>query len=140
MGKGDLYNVMRFTRRKYHHAIKLAKRETQILDSEDLGAAAASGNAALFKEMKKYLTSKKGSGQEFPDSLEGADSHEDILDKFRSCYEGLYNSADRSAEMVTVNAHINDLIRQNVPTSHHEASKVTPGLVRLAAEKMKPSC
>ena len=28
---------------------------------------------------KKYLTSKKGGGQEFPDSLEGADSHEDIL-------------------------------------------------------------
>ena len=53
--KGGVFDVMRHTRNKYHYAVRQAKAEANRLKSESLGEAAASNNAALFKEMKKHL-------------------------------------------------------------------------------------
>ena len=130
--------MMKETRNKYHYAVKAAKRELDRQKSEALGAAAMLGDKEIFKEMKKHLFSKKGGNQDCPDSLEGKVTHDDILEKFRECYSALYNKADRSTEMEEVNSHIEDIIRNNIQSSLFEVSKITPGVVRLAVERMKP--
>ena len=135
---GGVFEKMKETRNKYHYAVKAAKRELDRQKSEALGAAAMLGDKEIFKEMKKHLFSKKGGNQDCPDSLEGKVTHDDILEKFRECYSALYNRADRSVEMEEVNSHIEDIIRNNIQSSLFEVSKITPGVVRLAVERMKP--
>ena len=136
-GGNGLHNVMKWSRNKYHYAVKAAKREADRLRSEALGAAAEAGNKELFKEMKHHLF-RKGGGQDCPDSLEGKVTHEDILEKFRECYSALFNRADRSNEMEVVKCEIEDIIRNNIQSSVFKVSKITPEVVRLAVERMKP--
>ena len=129
---------MKWTRNKYHYAVKKLKRATKKLNSEALHSAAMSGNQALFDEMKKYLNAGK-SGQTVPDTLEGKVSHEDILDKFRECYSKLYNQDQEGMEenMINVKAKIDSLIRNNIMSSQFEVDKITPEIVKSAANTMK---
>ena len=53
--------------------------------------AAEEGDLALIEEMKKTL-GKKSQGQAVPDSLDGKVTHDSILERFKDCYEELYNS------------------------------------------------
>ena len=127
--KGPLHMLRSWTRRKYKCAVKAAKKEANRLEAEAMAAAADDGNKELFVEMKKHIGSKKGSGQEFPDSLEGKVTKTDIIEKFRECYEELYNQSDRSEEMMAVKTKIDSLIMSNIPASIHEANKITPDIV-----------
>ena len=102
-----------------------------------LGEAAAQGNMTFFKEMKKALY-EKSSGQDIPDKLEGKVSHDDILDKFKECYEELYNSAPSSESMLKVKDDIYSCISDNVTLAVAEVEKITPNIVKAAAAKMKP--
>ena len=133
-----LYNVMRWTRNKYKYAVRKCKREDSRLHSEALGSAAEASNNELFKEMKKHLGSKKGSGQQVPDSLEGAVTKPDIVAKFRECYKQMYNSADRTEQLVDIKLKIQSLIRGNIPASIMQINRINSGVVRAAAEMMKP--
>ena len=135
--KGSLHMVMKWTRAKYKYAVRAAKKEANRLEAEAMAAAAEDGNKELFVEMKKHVGSKKGSGQEFPDSLEGKVTKTDIIEKFRECYEKLYNSSDKTEEMKAVKKDIDLLIMKDIPTSIHEANKITPDIVRAATELMK---
>ena len=134
--KGGLFNIYKWTRNKYHYAIRLAKREKNRLESEQLGAAAELNDIELYKEMKRHI-SGKGSGQEMPDELEGKVTPDDIIGKFRQCYSDLYNSADRTQELVAVKSHIQDIIRGNVHVQLKEANKLNAGIVRAAVEMLK---
>ena len=100
---------MAHARSKYHCAVKQAKRKLNCRKAEDLLAAAESGDAALMKEMRKTLQ-KKSTGQAVPDCLEGKVTPDTILDKFRECYEDLYNSANTSAAMITIKEKLEQLI------------------------------
>ena len=84
-------------------------------------AAAESGYAALLKEMRETLT-KKCTGQSVPDCLEEKVTDESILDKFRECYEDLYNSADTSDAMTAIKERLEELINVN---SLVEVTKIT---------------
>ena len=57
------------------------------------------GDKALLQEMKK-VTRSKHTAQELSESLEGAVGHSNILAKFRSLYEALYNSTGTEEKMV----------------------------------------
>ena len=64
------------------------------LRQPSLVEAAVQGNMALIKELRSTL-SGKSAGQTVPESLDGRDTHDTILDRFRECYEHLYNSAGK---------------------------------------------
>ena len=61
--------------------------------------AAARGDQALMQEMRKVLGSKH-QPQEVPDVLEGEAGPGPVLEKFRSLYAALYNSAGSPAKML----------------------------------------
>ena len=131
-----LFKMMRWTRLKYHRALKQGKREANKLKSAALGAAAETGNTELFKEMKKHFGDKKSS-QDCPDTFEGKVTQEDIVGKFRECYSELYNSAERLEEMEGLKDHIKTLIRTNSNASLCEVNRVNPCIIRQAMEMMK---
>ena len=57
-----------------------------------MAEAAKMGDLELMKAMKKSLISE-AKAQELPDSLEGAYTRTEIVNKFKECYEKLYDSA-----------------------------------------------
>ena len=97
---GELYNVMRVTRAKYHSAIRRVRRAADKIKAQKLFQASSSGKGDLIKEMKKSYGGKHSAG--LPENVAGANGEEEISEKFRSVYCTLYNSADSSEEMKTV--------------------------------------
>ena len=49
---------MKWTRNKFHYAVRKAKRLANKMNADALVNAAAEGDIALFEEMKKYLHRK----------------------------------------------------------------------------------
>ena len=131
---GSLYQVMCNTRRKYHVAVKQAKRVAATSKAQELLAASEAGDIALMKELKKTLGSKS-TGQSVPECLDGKVTHDSILDRFRECYQDLYNSAGTEAAMTHIKEKLQGLI--NV-TSVAEVEKVTGTIVKQACTRMKP--
>ena len=66
-------------------------KQADQIRANNLLEASERGDLDLLREMKK-LNSKK-SLQKLPETVEDADNPEDIVDKFRSVYAALYNSA-----------------------------------------------
>ena len=120
----------------FHYAVRKAKRLANKMNADALVAAAAEGDIALFEEIKKYLH-RKTDEQRVPNTLEGKVTHSDILDKFKECYETLYNSASTNEELNKVKSDIEELIRLNTSIAHLEVDKITPEAVKLAACRMK---
>ena len=77
---------------QYHYAVRRAKARGDQGKAENLLAAALQGDTALLHEMKQI---RKGGGgpAELPDTVAGANGEEEIVEKFRMIYSGLYNSA-----------------------------------------------
>ena len=117
---------------------KRAKKQTDRLRSLSLGEAAATNNFALFIEMKKCLFGKKCT-QNVPDELEGEVSFDGIIEKFRECYEKLYNSAETSGEMFKIKSELDKKIKENCVVSRSEISKITPLVIKEAVKMMKPN-
>ena len=127
--KGVLYNIMARTRNLYHYKVRKVKKQADQIRATKLLEAAQKGDLDLLKEMKK-LNSKKTSGS-LPETVENADNPEDIVDKFRSVYSALYNSAPTEIDELWANLVIgNDAIT--------EVNKVTGAKVKEAACRMKP--
>ena len=131
---GSLYMVMCHTRSKYHRAVRVAKREAATVSARELSVAAEAGDMNLLKEMKKTL-SKKNKGQLVPESLEGKVTNETILDKFKDCYEALYNSAATEDTMTAIKEKLKEFIDEN---SGAEVGRITGQLVKQACCRMKP--
>ena len=127
--KGVLYSIMARTRNKYHYAVRRVKKQADNIRAKHLMEAAQKGDVNLLKEMKE-LNSKKTSGS-LPETVEDADNPDDIVDKFRSVYSGLYNSAPSALKDLLGGLHVrNDAVM--------EVNKVTGRKVKEAACKMKP--
>ena len=134
---GGLYQVMRWTRNKFHYAVRRAKRLSGSLQARKLLVAAEEGNIALMKEMKNTL-GKKNLGQSIPDSLDGKVTHDSILERFRECYEELYNSAGTEQAMDMIKAMLQNVIQENTLPALREIGKVTGKLVKQACGRMLP--
>ena len=132
---GALHQVMCHARRKYHLGVKLVRRRAAVARAEDLLAASEAGDAALMQELRKTLN-KGNSGQTVPDCLEGKVTHDTILDKFKECYEDLYNSASTGEAMADIKLTLEQLCSS--ASSVQEVDKVTGSVVKEACCRMKP--
>ena len=132
---GSLYQVMTNARNKYHLAVRQAKKIAASAKAKELSSAAEAGDVALMRELKKSLGSKDSS-QSVPTCLEGKVTHETILDKFRQCYQDLYNSAGTEAAMINIKEKIQALIN---PDDKNKVYKITAQVVKDACAHMKPA-
>ena len=107
------------------------------MKARELLVAAEDGDAALMSEMRKTLD-KKNIGQAVPESLDGKVTHDTILERFRECYEELYNSAGTEAAMDTIKDKLKTLISENKRGSVQELKKITGKVVKQACAKMLP--
>ena len=130
---GSLHQVMAHSRRKYHHAVKRAKRHLNMIKSQNLINAAELGDRDFLVELKKQLPGKT-KGQALPDCVEGKVTPETILEKFKECYQGLYNSAGSQSGMANIKKQVDIQIGQN---SAIEIEKLTDNLVKEASINMK---
>ena len=84
----------------------------------------------------KQILGRKDTGQTVPENLDGKVTHDTILERFKECYEELYNSAESTEAL---NA-LKEQISENVcgEESLLEVCKITGEIVKQAACKMKP--
>ena len=99
------------------------------LQSRNLLEAAEQGDLALMQEMKKTL-GRKSQGQAIPEELDGKVTHETILDRFRECYEELYNSAGSEDAMATIKEELQKLISDQAFNAAGEVGKITGKIVK----------
>ena len=131
---GWLHDLYCRKRAQYHYAVRKAKANSKKHRAENLLIAALEGDTALLKEMKVV---KKGGGgpAELPDTVGGANGEAEIVDKFKTIYSALYNSAATEAEMATLFRKVGQLIS---PDSLAEVSRLNGGVVKLAVSKLRP--
>ena len=130
---GELHRVMVSTKIKFRAAVRKARGEANSARAHNLLAAAESGNQALLQEMRKVMGNKHQE-QELPDSLEGAVGHTAILEKFRSLYSALYNSAGTNDQLEA----LKDVMGSRMDCrSEYEVRKVTAVEVKEACRRMK---
>ena len=134
---GELHRLMAWTRNKYHYAVRKAKRLADTIKSRKLLEAAEEGNAALMEEMKKSMNTKVVE-QSVPECLDGKVTHDDILERFKECYEELYNSAGSEDAMVTIKSKLDQAIKKCSNSSAMEIGKVTGQVVKDACCRMRP--
>ena len=130
---GELHRVMVHTRLKFRRAVRRVKSEANSAKARNLLQAAQSGDKALMNEMKKVLGSKN-QAQKIPDSLEGAVGESHILEKFKSLYEALYNSAGTEEKTEQLKKLMTSMIDCR---SESEVRKVTAQEVKEACKRMK---
>jgi hypothetical protein len=128
---------MRWTRNKFHYAVRRAKRLAGSIQARKLVTAAEEGNLALMKEMRNTL-GKKNHGQSVPESLDGKVTHDSILERFRECYEELYNSAGTEHAMHIIKEQLQNLVSSNPLSAMKEVEKVTGEIVKQACGRMLP--
>ena len=107
------------------------------IKARQLVEAAEQGDLALMKEMKRTLD-RKSQGQAVPEALDGKVTHDTILDRFRECYEELYNSAGSEDAMNTIKEQLHQLISDQTHRSFSEVGKITGKVVKQACSRMRP--
>ena len=122
------------TRNSYHYAIKRARKSSDLVKAKKLFEAAESGSMDLLQEMKNIRKGGKSSA-DLPDNVAGANGEEEIVEKFRLVYSGLYNSASTEEEMKILHEKVNRLI---TPESVQQVARVTGHIVKEAVCSMKP--
>ena len=129
---GVLHGLMVKTRNGYHSGVRRSRRLADLNLATRLFEASETGTSNLMQEMKRVYSGK--SSNDLPENVAGANGEEEIVDKFRQVYQGLYSSSDSSSEMDNINAQISGLIN---PDSINEVLKVNGNIVKSAACKMK---
>ena len=131
---GQLFQLMCWSRNKYHYAIRKLKKHSDKVMAENLMEAAKESEVDLLKEMKRVKCGKL-KGQSMPDEIDGVSEPDEILVKFREVYEDLYNSADSSDAMNVIKEKLAMVIDHD---SFEEVNKITSKTIKLACEKLKP--
>ena len=113
---------------QYHYAVKKAKARSERYKAEKLLTAALQGDAALLQEMKNIRKGRGGPG-ELPDTVAGGNGEQEIVEKFKLVYSGLYNSAGTEEEMRDLLEKVEGLI---TPEAVSEVSRITGTTVKAA--------
>ena len=111
------------TRNQYHYSVRRVKKMADQLRAEQLLEALETGDIDL---------NGKKADISLAECVEGADNPSDIVDKFRSVYSALYNSAPSAIQ------DLKDSL-ENDNFSKFEVFKVTGEKVKEAACRMKPN-
>ena len=131
---GELHRLMVNTRVKFRTAVRRARSEANSAKAHLLLSAAESGDRALLQAMKRVIGSTRQE-QQVPDSLEGAHGSGAVLDKFKSLYEALYNSAASVVKMGNILTTIDEMLDCR---AEGEVRRVTTNVVAAACRRMKP--
>ena len=131
---GALHSVMVGTRTKYRCAVRKAQQLANKAKAGSMLEAAEKGDRALILRMRAVMGSRKSS-QEVPASLEGEVGEAEILEKFRTLYEQLYNSCNTDGE---VKGLLQELEGKIDCRTEGEVSKVTSLVVQRACQRMNP--
>jgi hypothetical protein len=120
----EVHKIMKKTRNKYK---KCRKAEDRIKRSKLLDSC-LNGDGDLFSEIKSLRKSKPVVAT----SMDGVT--ENVKDHFRKKYENLFNSADDGLELLKVQSETEAKVDE---TSMETVSKVTPDIIKQAAQKLK---
>ena len=129
---GELFNTMKMTRNKYHHAMRRIRNEVNRIKAQKLFEASLCGGVDLVKELRKIRGGKCRA--ELPQNVAGANGEEEICEKFKEVYENLYNSAPSVEETSAVKIEVESNIKQEDIVEVH---RVTKEAVKHAAGMMK---
>ena len=127
---GQLFNIKKHTRNKYHCAVRRAKRECETQRAIQLKRAAFSGDRVLLEELEKTLSKPKGAQK----ALEGEETGDGVPGRFCQLYTELYNSADTDEEVGRVRLQLGEDIGQD---ENQVLNKVTGAAVKNACCRMK---
>ena len=130
---GPIHDTMVRTRTQYHYAVRRCKRQSDETRARKLFEASLKGDTDLLSEMKK-VRSGGGGREELPENVAGADSEEEIVDRFRTVYSTLYNCADTKPGMEDLKSRIKDMITTE---AIHDVNKVTSEVVKKVVLSMK---
>ena len=122
------------TRTQYHHAVRRLKRKGNLIRASKLFEASMEGDLHLLKEMKAVRGGKVGVS-ELPETVEGANGEEEIVEKFRGVYSSLYNSSETETEMSDLMIKVSSLIGNE---SVEEVRRVNGAKVKEAVSHLKP--
>ena len=122
------------TRTQYHHAVRRLKRKGNLIRASKLFEASMEGDLHLLKEMKAVRGRKVGVS-ELPETVEGANGEEEIVEKFRGVYSSLYNSSETETEMSDLMIKVSSLIGNE---SVEEVRRVNGAKVKEAVSHLKP--
>ena len=131
---GSLAEVRKFTRKKYHEAIKTCIREQDVKQNEKLAEALCTGqNRDYWTEIRKIKACK---GKTVT-SVDGNTSPVDIANNFEERFERLYNSVictpeSDSALTDDINASMTNDVTQSI-----NDSKIYPAEVSKAIRSLK---
>ena len=131
---GQLHATMAWARNKYHYSVRRANNLASAIRANKLLEAAELGDRKLMEEMKKSMNSKS-IGQSVPENVDGNVTHESILDRFKTIYETLYNSAGTEAAMDRIKERLQNLVNLD---SLVDVDKVSGKVVKEACSRMKP--
>ena len=121
-------------RTQYHYAVRRLKRKADLIRAGKLLVASMESDLNLLKEMKSVKGGKSRSN-ELPETVDGANGDEEIVEKFKDVYCNLYNTAESRAEMSDLLVRVSGLIQGD---SAAEVDKVTGSKVKEAVGLLKP--
>ena len=130
---GQLYNVMCWSRNKYHYAIRKLRKILNFNKAQDLLDASNRGDIHLIAAMKE-IKGTKAKGQIMPTCIEGETDPDNILNKFKEVYQALYNTAETRNAMNDIKVKLRAFIGSD---SLKEVFKITGSVVMEASRKMK---
>ena len=133
---GVLFEIMRKTRNSYHYAVRRIQKKADLIRAQKLFEAAESGDVNLLSEMKKVRGGKKVC-HDLPDEVAGASGEVNIVDKFCTVYEELYNSSGSKEALSNMKKEISNDIELG-DAGVNEVNRITGDVVKAAACKMKP--
>ena len=128
-----LHRTMVKKRTQYHYAVRRLKKKTDQTRAEKLFEASMQGDVDLLREMK-ILRGGSDRNSELPDTVDGANGEDEIVEKFKLVYSTLYNSASSQPDMANLKVVVTQLIQSS---SVSEVKKVTGAKVKEAVGAMK---
>ena len=131
---GPVHDSMVRSRTQYHYAVRRCSRQSDETRARKLFEASLQGDTDLLKEMKRVRSGGGGGQDELPENVEGCNTEDEIVNRFRTVYSTLYNCADTKPGMEELKAKIKGMI---TPESVAEANKVTSDTVKKVVKSLK---
>ena len=126
----QLHLVMKRTRNLFHYQVRKLRKASDTIAKNKLLDACLNGDGNLFSEIKKIRKSEPCIANSMDGVTDRVDNH------FKNIYSNLYNSTDDKEDL--------DILAKNVDKKvnicHlHDVLKVTPGVVKEAANNLRDS-
>lgn len=126
---GQVYEIMKKTRHKYHYAVRCAKKDEFNIKKQKL-AENVHGETDLWKELKKINPTCRN----VPTTIDDAVGPSEIAELFVSKYEQLYNSVSTSVGELT---EISDIINKSISCDNYGIILLQQSTIQKCVNKLK---